>query len=225
MRGFIIFTIIVLFSSCSSGGDDIDPFLYLKSTELELVCEDTVTLIVETTGIEMLKWETDNDFSITVDNKGFIKANRVGETVVTVSDSESKLQAKCNITVKPKYNLYEEPILAFGKSQEEIIKLIDYPLAKETDIILTFTHPDDKIVMMMCNFENNKLVSITLMPKDIEEIWEFLNERYMLNSESGYKPEPITYSFVDKDNCAKITYIKSLPVGSTITYSPVEKTE
>ncbi len=236
MRGIIIFTIIILFSSCSGGGDDIDPFLYLKSTELELVCEDTDTLVVETAGIEMLKWETDNDFSITVDNNGIVNAIRVGETIVTVKDIGSELQAKCNITVSPKYFTYTEPPLVFGSSQEEfkeeMEKLSDYSYRLGNDIFLNYDTGSDSdintnITMLVSMFNENKLMSIIITLSKIDNVLKFLSERYKKISQTGDgDTEPIIYSFINKEGDLSIIY-KEEPskVGSTITYSPVEKTE
>lgn len=231
MRGLFILTIVLLFASCSGGGNDIEPSLAFEETELKLVSEDTDTLIVESSGIESLLWETDNDFSITVNENGIVKANRIGETVVSVRDSGSELQAKCNITVYPKYNLYEEPILSFGKSQEEVKTLIDYYLAKETEVMLTYTHPDEKIVMMKCTFDNNKLVSISLMlkltPKERIEIPKFLSERYKKISQEGVEgSEAVSYSFINKQGDMSVTYVEeSEKIGFTITYAPIEQAE
>ncbi len=232
MRGIIIFTIIILFSSCSSGGDDIDPFLYLKSTELELVCGDADTLIVETAGIEMLQWETDNDFSITVDNNGIVNAIRVGETIVTVKDIGSELQAKCNITVSPKYYTYTEPPLVFGSSQEEFKEEMErlseyYSLVFGNDIVQNYNYSDDNISLAICSFKENELKSIILNIKKKSNINTFLSERYKKISQTGDgEDEPAIHSFINKAGDLSIIYKEELAeVGSTITYSPVEKTE
>lgn len=220
MRGLIIFTFYSLFVSCSGGGEETEPFLAFKDSELELVCEDTDTLIIESAGIDLLSWEVDNDFSITVDNNGIVKANRVGESIVTVKDNDSELQITCYVTVSPKYNTFIEPPLIFGSNQEGVKKefdYADYSFVFGNDMVLNYK-ASTNVSMVLFNFNENKLVSIIVRLNDIKNIKAFLSERYKLIS--TIEDSAVISSYVNKDNDVSVTYKEEQAiVGSTITYT------
>lgn len=226
MRGLIIFMIAILFSSCSGGGDDIEPYLRLNKSELVLTAGERDTLAVESSGIKSLQWITDNDYSIAIDEKGIVSAIRIGEAVVTVNDLANELTSECSITINPKYNIYIEPPLLFGSTIEEFKKEMEklnvYSLKFSTDNFLNYTIGVDNIIsMMICNFSVNGLSTIKVNLKYTEHVLDFLSERYKLENKVGAIPDPITYSFINKDGDMSVTYVEEpAKVGSTITYAP-----
>lgn len=223
MRGIIIITtLLLLFAACSGSDNEITPTLQISNPTIELKSGTKDTIHFEAKGIDILKWSTDNDFSISIDNNGIITANRIGETEVIVMDEESGLKATCKVNVIPSFNTIIEPSLNFGLSYEDLKSDMPevYKFISGGDALgfLFFKCDLDYIDSAKSDFIENKFASVKLLLAKTDDMLEFLNERYRFVKSSG--EGNIDYEFMDKNSKIKVLFRKASGVtGSYITYT------
>ena len=105
----------VCFSSCSKDDDqEIDTKVTVTPTKVSMYYEETFQL----SGTNVTKWESKDDFVAKVDSKGLVTGSHVGSTQIIASNSRNS--SSIEVTIIPKYDLYDTPILEWGASMATI---------------------------------------------------------------------------------------------------------
>ena len=135
-----------------------------------------------------IQWTSTNSFVAadifegSIANPTEIKAKHIGTTTIQAEvlyGVNKGLIGFCEITVVPKYNYYNEPIFAWGKSKSYIKSKLGVPDYQEPNIIAYMVNQTLNIAMYYI-FTNDKLSSIIVMA-DSEKtggIMNFIEERY-----------------------------------------------
>ena len=201
---------VCMFSSCSSNDDTS-----VSLNEKEVVLKVDGTQQLKATG-DVSKWSSENDFVASVSETGMVKANHVGETQIMAQGSNGS--ASCNVTVKPQYSYYIEPLCKEGVTKQDIKKFETRKLHTESSDDLFYDGENSTISTVGYKFDTNgKLNFVMLMlPHHYSttlatQLINFLLERY----------NPVTdldgvYTFIDanKLNLAnKIVYMEVNPKG------------
>lgn len=124
-------------------------------------------------------FRSENPFVATLVGESSIKAMHVGKTIIKVSSENGSKD--CTVEVKSKINLYQDPVFAFGESQE-------YVKSKETRALVSSssssciyrdTNPQRTVIY---NFDNDRLSSIgvTNPLSEASKLGDFLSEKYQL---------------------------------------------
>lgn len=124
-------------------------------------------------------FRSENPFVATVSGESSIKAMHVGKTIIKVSSENGSKD--CTVEVKSKINLYQDPVFAFGESQEYIKSKETRTLvsSSSTSYIYRDTNPQRTVIY---NFDNNRLSSIgvTNPLSEASKLGDFLSEKYQL---------------------------------------------
>lgn len=144
-----------------------------------------------------IKWTSTNSFVATdvfegsIANPTEFKAKHVGTTTIyaeVMSGVNKGLIGLCEITVIPKYNFYNDPIFAWGKSKSYLKSQLGTPDYQETNIIAYVVNQTRNIFMYYV-FTNDKLTSVIVMAdsKKTDGMYNFIEERYeSYGEEHGY---------------------------------------
>lgn len=107
-------------------------------------------------------WKTSNDFVAGVDNNGLVTGRHIGTTQITASDGKSS--DICTVTIKPKYSLYDTPILNWGYSKSQIKSLETHSLLEEKDESVYYNYSFGSTTCILSyGFKEGKLNAILLM--------------------------------------------------------------
>ena len=128
---FLTLLIISVFISCDKEEEDqIIKSLTLDMSTLSLTVNEThqfvVSIIPSNIQAPNYTWTTNDKDIVTVDDKGKIQAISVGETTITVSNSDKTLQSSCKVTV--------QPITATGIS----LDVTNLELLIDKEVVLTY---------------------------------------------------------------------------------------
>ena len=169
--------------------------------EIELFRGDTVTY--EVTGGYGVKWSSSNDYIATVKN-GMIVGEHIGTAILTMT-SDGVSPSYFIVKVKPKYSLYDEPILDYGISRQALLRKETHhlisPVADSLDLAYDYSRENYKN-MVVYHFENDSLLYVHVFIVDENHHFEgdrspiisFLGERYNFLS-SGNKPLKDEYGY------------------------------
>lgn len=201
---------VCMFSSCSSNDDSP---ISLQEKEVSLKVNGTQQL--KATG-NVSKWSSENDFIVSVSENGIVTANHVGETRIMAQGSNGS--AFCNVSVKPQYTYYVEPLCKEGITIEDIKKFEKRKLHTESSDGLFYDGENSTVSAVAYKFDTNgKLNFVMLMLPHhysttlASQLINFLLERY--NPVADFNG---IYSFIDanKLNLAnKIVYMEVSPKG------------
>lgn len=181
-------TIVMLFvavlglsiTSCSKDDDVPEPNVVLSTTNIVMYYEQTKKLTAE----NATSWRTENDFVATVDKDGLVTGGHVGTTKIIASNGSSS--ATCNVTIQPKYNLYDSPILDWGASMSEIRNKETHEnmttASTSTSLAYLYNNSTDNPVIALYSFENGKLdlASVILKWNTFSSAVNHLLERYQV---------------------------------------------
>lgn len=111
----------MLVCSCSSGEDGTElkqewPAFTLDKTEVKIYAHETAGIIPS----EAFTAWSENEKVATVDADGIIHGISEGETDIVFKANASGKETRCQAKVSWRYHYYEEPLLAWDSSQEEI---------------------------------------------------------------------------------------------------------
>lgn len=201
--------------SCSNENDDLDTNVIISPTNVSMYYDEEKQL----TSSNVTNWSSKNDFVAFVDEKGLIKAAHVGRTQIVASNGRSS--AICEVVVKPKYDLYDTPILEWGISMGEIQSKETHklygPSSSKNALLYDYTK-QGKLYTVMYYFINDKLSSIVVSTDRLSyvDVGYYLVERYHpITSEDG------TTVFFDEYTKNKITTAIELNLeklsGETVT--------
>lgn len=189
--------------------------------EIELFRGDTVTY--EVSGGYGVKWSSSNDYIATVKN-GMIVGVHIGTAIITMT-SVGAPTSYFIVKVKPKYSLYDDPILDYGISRQELIRKETHRLlsviSDTLDLAYDYSHEDYK-TLMLYHFENDSLQTVHSFITDDKKFFEgdfskiigFFEERYNFLVSKDKKPIKDAFGFTlfaGKSILSAKTYVHFLP--------------
>ena len=135
-----------------------------------------------------IRWTSTNSFVASdifegsIANPTEIKAKHIGTTTIKAEvmyGVNKGLIGFCEINVIPKYNFYNDPIFAWGKSKTYLKSQLGTPDYQETNIIAYVVNQSRNIFMYYI-FTNDKLTSVIVKADSnkTNQITNFIEERY-----------------------------------------------
>ena len=175
----IVAGMFLFLAGCSKEGKN-DGDVILEQESITLTSEKTYQLNIKSGGSNDVHWNSNNEYVATVSNTGLVTAHKVGKAVINANT------ASCQVTVAPIYNLYEEPIVEWGISKEELINRLGDPSSTESNL-LGYLYSDEIAPLYGYAFnENNELTyaMVYINTKYTTQLSGFLLERYDIVSRS-----------------------------------------
>lgn len=189
MKKYFLFLFVALlattiFTSCSDDNDE--------------EISDQTMVAGTTKNIGNAEWTSSNKYIASVEGS-LLTANRVGTASITSELGSFK------VTVKPKYNLYEEPYTDWGASLKDIssyMKGNGYELYLQSDDGPLYYGKDSESYIGYV-FSDNKLISsIVLLKTDFaEELSYFIDERHVF---LGTNNNMVLYLSVNSKNLISV---------------------
>ncbi len=171
----LFLAICVFLTSCSNvNGDEPikNPTLNptLNPTSASLYVGETIKL---TYSENNCTWSSENSLIASVQN-GIVTANLVGSTKIRANN------LICNITVKPRYNMYKEPYMKWYSSLSTVKNYMSsYDLHSSDNSSLIYLS-NGNVSAYSYTFENNKLIgSAMLINNNSNSLVDFILERYL----------------------------------------------
>lgn len=209
----------------------INTYAY-ETTKLAIIPDDPNAYVYP------IKWTITDDFVAEVDDIGYVKGLHIGNATIEATNNYGG-HAICNVTVKPRYNLYEEPCTNWGATKQEIKKLYGTPV-QEQDNALAYIVNQNKGIIMIYTFDDNGRLYAAVASRtyqkseDLNEIKGYLNERYefyqTLDSNLIYgnkmKPENATLIVALNSNDYEniiVLYTPNQGVNNAPQYSQIRK--
>ncbi|MDD2960626.1 MAG: hypothetical protein PHR45_00900 [Muribaculaceae bacterium] len=149
--------------------------------DLEITSEKNIELTRENTSQikcsdPKATFISENEYVAIVSDKGLIEAQRIGETRIKINGKNM-----INVTVKPVYTQYKEPLLTFGATKNEIISKAgnNYKTPNATSLVYKFSN--GPVIAHAYIFENGKCTGSGMLVSTYytETLTEFLLERYL----------------------------------------------
>lgn len=167
--------------SCSASCKKADEPLSLKTTSANLTSTKTIKLNV-TPSASGCVFESENEYIASVSSTGLVTAHLLGETYITVNNTEKGFTAKCKVTVQGEHSLYKVPYLDFGISRKAIKNYETRNLYQEDDTSIVYIGENSSINAVFYLMDNaDYYESICLVsaanPAQFEH---FIYERYCL---------------------------------------------
>ena len=191
-KEFVLFIAAIALCAC-----DNNPFTPKSAT---LYCGDAIRITTKgAPSTEML--ESTNRFIASVDVTGMVRANHVGNVAITaatyiLSDGSLAYDANkaCQITVKPRYTYFTEPLMDWDISQEELIAKI----GSAPDTTMIFDNESHSLSMLVFGdyyngdshgyiFVDNELRASNIVSRtaSMEDAKNFMDERYEVTADYG----------------------------------------
>lgn len=201
----------------------------LSPSSIRLSYGEKQTLTATGAG-QSVEWETTNDFVAKVEN-GEVRGNHVGECAVSAKSNGDV--ATCNVTVIPKYFTYEEPIMEWGITLEQLKAhkgeyddhgknkgkdLYYYVQDKENGIIESYTFANGVLenCSVMLNFKNT-------------DVADFLIERYQAISYDDETGLALFINSMELETATLGVGLRPVVSGSSayflVTYIPYSNSE
>ncbi len=180
MKKFNLWGIILVYVMSSTfmacGGDDGNDSLIVNPGNISMYFEGTRQLSAE----GATSWFSEDEFVATVNNAGLVKGGHVGTTNVFARNGSA--MGKCIVTIIPKYNLYDNPILEWGASMNTIKskETHEYLSSSSTNSLGYDYSKNGHTALLLYNFNNNQLESVGVIMKLSEygNAGDHLLERY-----------------------------------------------
>lgn len=160
---------------------------------------------------------TDNDFIVSISENHNVKAEHIGDCIISNGDS------KCKVHVNGRITLYKDPVTQWGISKSQLISICGEDYIEQNGII-GYKNNDSTCPMVAYTFKNNALngVGVLVSTDKSETLAKFLVERYLPVEQSGYE-----YYFVDNNNPSKVTTAVMLSFYNVdywmVTYVPINE--
>ena len=176
---FIIPLSVLLIISSMTGCKE-EEVLSLNTTEITLKPDQTFNLVVSPDASGCV-FKSGNDNIAEVYSSGLIEARLVGETDITVTNTDKGYYARCKVTVTPEYTMYREPYLDFGKPKSNIKSYETRQIADENDSTILYSGENQYIDSIMYSFKNQIYTSsICMIPSSQSgQLVNYLTERYV----------------------------------------------
>lgn len=149
--------------------------------------EYSLTVINDVSGT---KFASSNEYVAQVSQTGVISSNYIGKVTITKGD------ARCELTVKPRYSTYTEPVIEWGLSKSSIISKVGSSYSFSNGV-LTYQTGNKKAPQCMYSFDSNSKLTasaVSVYTTYTSELTEFLLERYKPYT---YSPEDYMFVFID----------------------------
>ena len=177
----ILFALLCAFAVLATGCQEKeDTGITLSETEVTLNSAEKYQIAAESQ--TPITYTSENEYHATVDKQGLVTAMFVGETDIVLDNGEDT--KKLHVIIEPKYNLYEEPVIDFGITKDELISMLGEPDRTDEDNLI-YLNSSTESPMTLYSFENGKLSTSTVVvwTQYTENLVSFLNERYALLTE------------------------------------------
>ena len=191
----------LFFVGCS---DDEEGGISLNESAITLYSDDTAHLEAN----DNVDWLSESEFVASVDANGLVTGNHVGTTNIIASNGSGT--SKCTVEVIPRFNTFEEPVVDFGATKEEVKSKESRTMLSEIDDALIYMGENSALNMVIYMFENGRLYAsgAAVSFAYTSELTNFLLERYqVVGEENGM------YMFINND-LDKYDMIVSLSVES-----------
>lgn len=179
-----VFTILPIFECIVAKN------IELPITEITLNYQDEYQIPVISAEPELLTYTVvEKQYVATVSPSGLIKAGKVGTTWIKISDGENSKYLK--VSVKPRFNLYPDPILSFGINKIELMADLGAPyfIDNDTNIYLYLSNSKNVNIIGYRFDEMDKLsgvwVDVNMGQVAPEDLVAFLVERYSYIGNEG----------------------------------------
>jgi hypothetical protein len=169
--------LVIIFSAA---GCKKEVVLSLNTTEITLKRNETFNLVVSPDA-SGCTFRSGNDNIAEVYSSGLVEAKLVGETTITVTNTDKGYYAFCKVTVTPEYTIYREPYLVFGRSKSDIKTYEKRQIADETDSTILYTGENSSLDSILYSFENSAYTSSTCTVPSSQSslLLSYLVERYV----------------------------------------------
>ena len=154
--------------------------LTINATSISLISTKTFSLVVSP-NTDGCTYESENSYIASVSSNGLITAKIVGKTIIHVKNTNKNLDATCEVTVTPQYELFREPYFGFGATPATIKAYEKRVLASETTTTLMYTGENSYLTAVLYLFENSANTgSSCLVPTVYSSLLgSFIGERYV----------------------------------------------
>lgn len=219
---FMVFSLL-----CGCSGDNEDDITAFSVTPKEISLTGREASARLTASASNVQWTSENEWVARVNNAGEVTSRHIGKTKIKAISGGHVIECKC--TVSPRFETYEEPWLAFGKSKEEIIRKMgspNYQIPNRDETSIVYGEKNDYQITSY-TFENNKLSRVIVLLKSTDlrvmQIPDFLYERYVLILELTTGTETaFTNSYRLKDSSVMVIFNTKPYAGHyTIAYAPM----
>jgi len=186
MKRILYFLIAVLILASCEKAQKTSSF---NVTTLEMYADDDYSLTVSN-DVSGTKFVSSNEYVAQVSQAGTISSYHIGKVTIT------KGEARCELTVKPRYSTYTEPIMEWGLSKSSIISKVGSSYSSSNGV-LTYQTGNKKAPQCMYSFDSNSKLTasaVSVYTTYTSELTEFLLERYKTYT---YSTEDYMFVFID----------------------------
>jgi hypothetical protein len=188
--GIVLMCVMGLVSVSCGSDDDSPSTLSVNPSAVSLYYDDTQQL--SATGAT--SWTTENEFVAKVDANGLVTANHIGSANIIASNGDA--MGKCTVTVKPKYNCYDTPLLNWGSSKNTISASETHTKESSTNsnnLVYVYNNGTTSVIVQYI-FKDNSLYGVNVVATylDYVSIGYYLLERY----QPFYQDDGVFY-FID----------------------------
>ena len=220
-------TMFGLFVTSCSKDDVEEPHVILTTTDIVMNYKQTKKL----TAVNASSWRTENDFVAEVDENGLVTGGHVGTTRIIASNGSSS--ATCNVTILPKYNLYDTPILDWGDSMSEIRNKetheYESKTSNSTSLVYNYTYDTENPCLVVYYWKNGEMYWVTLFLKwtYFPNAVDYLLERYQAMSLDRVKQNAMFWDAFTKDKLKTVILIELTEISGSpiikINYADAQK--
>lgn len=169
------------FTACGSDDDDDVKPLAVSPSSVSMKFDESQQLSAS----GATSWRSENEFVATVDQNGLVKGNHVGSTDIIASNGSTS--GKCTITITPKYNFFDLPILSWGATETTIRNAETHGTPEKSGDYLLYGYDNGSIpAVVMYSFKNGSLNAVIQLTGSsyFANAGLFLIERFQAYGES-----------------------------------------
>lgn len=186
MKNFFTLTLLVtLFMGCSSDNDnDNADKIVLNTSDLTMYYDDEIQ--IDAKSDSKISYSSQNEYYASVSDGGVIKAGRVGETRIALTNGKDTKSLK--VTIRAKRDLYPEPNIEFGISRSDLIKKLGTPDNETVDGIGYYNYSINAPQVAYLFDSNDQLRSSAVLVNSTQSssLGSFLAERYLSIGSKDY---------------------------------------
>ena len=167
-------------ASCGSDDDDVKP-LTISPSSVSMKYDESQQLVAP----GATSWRSENEFVAEVDQNGLVKGNHIGTTEVVATNG--KTSGKCTITITPKYEFFDLPLLRWGASETTIRNAETHGSPSKSGNYLAYKYDNGVIpAVVMYSFKDGALNGILQLTASTyyPNAGLFLIERFQVIGES-----------------------------------------
>lgn len=191
------FSVIVLLCACNRRG--------ISPQGITFYCGDSIQLMVD--GLAAIGFRSEDPFVASVDDQGIVKGRHIGTTQVYQAANVASA-AVCSVVVKPRYEYFEEPLLDWDMTQEQLLNMLGVPtdtMLRANQLLYLYGDFYSERYATGYVFVGNKLQSALIITNQLTflQVQDFLDERYAIDTETTIEDIPEDYkglSYRDADN-------------------------